>query len=235
MGQPKGILKETVAAGQNVDIAAAADPTYQTLIAAEAALHSHMREKQVWCMTKATFMKFIGMVDSQGQPIASVPIGINGKPERTLLGRTVILNDYMTSLGATIAADTVVAFLFNFKDYVLNTNYQMTVKRYEDNDTEDIVTKAVMLVDGKVIDKKFTCNSNKKSVVDSALSALTIGTLELSPTFDSDVLEYTASTTNASNKITAVTDDPSAVIEIDLDGEAVEMAHHLLGQAEKTL
>ena len=50
---------------------------------------------------------------------------------------------------------------------------------------------------------------------------MTIGTLELSPTFDSDVLEYTASTTNASNKITAVTDDPSAVIEIDLDGEAV--------------
>ena len=45
------------------------------------------------------------------------------------------------------------AFLFNFKDYVLNTNYTMGVKRYEDNDTDDKVTKGIMLVDGKVVDK----------------------------------------------------------------------------------
>mgnify|MGYP000081559087 FL=1 len=36
---------------------------------------------------------------------------------------------------------------------MLNTNYTMTVKKYEDNDTDDMVTKAIMLVDGKVIDK----------------------------------------------------------------------------------
>ena len=29
----------------------------------------------------------------------------------------------------------------------------MTIKRYEDNDTDDQVTKAIMLVDGKVVDK----------------------------------------------------------------------------------
>ena len=29
----------------------------------------------------------------------------------------------------------------------------MTVKKYEDNDTDDMVTKAIMLVDGKVVDK----------------------------------------------------------------------------------
>ena len=113
-------------------------------------------------MTKKTFMKFIGMVDSQKQPIARVNYGINGRPERTLLGRQVILNNYMTSLGATIAADTVVAFLFNPKDYVLNTNYQMTVKKYEDNDTDDQVTKAVMLVDGKVVDKNSLVTITKK-------------------------------------------------------------------------
>ena len=32
----------------------------------------------VWCMTKKTFMKFIGMTDS-GQPIARVNYGINGR------------------------------------------------------------------------------------------------------------------------------------------------------------
>lgn len=34
-------------------------------------------------------------------------------------------------------------------------------------------------------------------------------------------MAYTASTTNASNKVTAATDDPSAVIAIDLDGTPV--------------
>ena len=52
-----------------------------------------------------------------------------------------------------MAAATVFAFLFNFKDYVLNTNYTMTVKKYEDNDTDDQITKGIMLADGKVVDK----------------------------------------------------------------------------------
>lgn len=161
-GQPKGILTETVIEGQNVDIAVSSEPTYSTLVDAEAALPLEYESNAVWFMTKKTFMKFIGMVDSQKQPIARVNYGISGKPERTLLGRQVILNNYMTSLGATIAKDTVVAFLFNPKDYVLNTNYQMTVKKYEDNDTDDQVTKAVMLVDGKVVNKNSLVTVTKK-------------------------------------------------------------------------
>jgi len=61
--------------------------------------------------------------------------------------------DYVKSYAATLAAGTAFAFLFNFKDYVLNTNYAMGVKRYEDNDTDDTVTKGIMLADGKVVDK----------------------------------------------------------------------------------
>jgi len=152
-GQPKGILTETVVTGQNVDIAAADSPTYQTLVDAEAALPLEYENGSVWFMTKKTFMAFIGMVDSQGQPIARVNYGVNGRPERTLLGRSVTLHNYMDSFAVTMASDTVVAFLFNPKDYALNTNYQMTVKKYEDNDTDDMVTKAIMLVDGKVVDK----------------------------------------------------------------------------------
>lgn len=160
-GQPKGILKETAAG--NVEIAASADPTYQTLVDAEGLLPLAYEGGAKWFMTKQTFMKFIGMVDSQKQPIARVNYGINGKPERTLLGREVILNDYMTSLGATIESDTVVAFLFNPQDYVLNTNLAMTVKHYEDNDNDDLVTKAIMLVDGKVVDKNSLITVTKKS------------------------------------------------------------------------
>ena len=161
-GQPKGILKETVADGQNVEIPAAQDVKYATLVEAEAALPLAYESDAVWFMTKKTFMKFVGMVDDQKQPIARVNYGINGRPERTLLGRQVILNDYMTSLGATITEDTVVAFLFNPKDFVLNTNLNMTIKKYEDNDTDDMITKAIMLVDGKVIDKNSLVTITKK-------------------------------------------------------------------------
>ena len=113
-------------------------------------------------MTKKTFMKFVGMVDSNGQPIARVNYGINGKPERTLLGRRVVLNDYMTSLGTTISSDTVVAFLFDWSDYMFNTNYAMRIKTYEDNDTEDQITKAVMICDGKAIDVNSLVTVTKK-------------------------------------------------------------------------
>lgn len=162
-GQPKGILAETAPEGQNIEIAADADVDYETLINAEAALPLAYENDAVWCMTKKTFMKFVGMTDQNGQPIARVNYGIAGRPERTLLGRTVVLNDYMTSLGAPIEEDTVVAFLFNFKDYVLNTNYNITIKRYEDNETDDQVTKALMLVDGKVVDKNSLVTITKKA------------------------------------------------------------------------
>lgn len=163
-GQPKGVLTETVETDQNVDLAASEDPSYQTLVEAEAALPLEYENGAVWNMTKKTFMKFVGMVDANKQPIARVNYGIDGKPERSLLGRKVVLNDYMTSLGATITKDTVVAFLFDWSDYMYNTNYNMTIKTYEDNDTEDQVTKAVMICDGKVIDKNSLVTITKKNV-----------------------------------------------------------------------
>ena len=162
-GQPTGILKETVVEGQNIDVAAAGTLEYGTLISAESALPLAYENGAVWFMTKKTFMSFVGMVDSNGQPIARVNYGIGGSPERILLGRRVILNDYMSSYADTVDTDTVVAFLFNPKDYVLNTNLNMTIKRYEDNDTDDLVTKAVMLADGKVVDKNSLVTITKKN------------------------------------------------------------------------
>lgn len=149
-GKPKGILAETPAAGQEIESAA---PAYADLIAAEAALPQAYENGAVWCMSKKTFMQYYGLTDNNGQPIGRVNYGIAGKPERTLLGRPVVCCDYVTSFATSLAAGTKFAFLFNFKDYVLNTNYAMGVKKYEDNDTDDMVTKGIMLVDGKVVDK----------------------------------------------------------------------------------
>lgn len=128
-------------------------PAYADLIAAEAALPQAYENGAVWCMSKNTFMQYYGLTDSNGQPIGRVNYGIAGKPERFLLGRQVVCCDYVTTYSAGAAENTAFAFLFNFKDYVLNTNYAMGVKKYEDNDTDDKVTKGIMLVDGKVVDK----------------------------------------------------------------------------------
>lgn len=162
-GQPKGVLKETVATGQNVDIAKTKDVEYKTLTEMEAALPLAYENGAVWNMTKTTFMKFIGMTDSNGQPIARINYGVDGKPERTLLGRKVVCNDYMPSLGAAIESDTVVAFLFDWSDYMFNTNYAMRIKNYEDDDTEDQITKAVMICDGKTIDSNSLVTLTKKA------------------------------------------------------------------------
>ena len=158
-GQPKGITKETPATGQAIETAKL---TYEDICKVEGALPQAYEAGAVWCMSKSTFMGFIGMVDQQGQPIARVNYGMAGKPERVLLGRPVVCCDYLNSFAAASAGE-VVAFVFNFKDYVLNTNYAMGVKKYEDNDTDDQVTKGIMLADGKAVDKNSLVTLKKKS------------------------------------------------------------------------
>jgi len=162
--QPKGILTEKVVVGQNIDIAKAEKPMLEHLEGAESALPLAYDNGAVWLMTKKTFMAYSTIKDANGQPVGKVNYGISGKPERVLLGRTVILNDYMDNYIAAPTEDIIPIALFNMKDYVLNTNLNMTIKNYEDNETDDLVTKAIMLVDGKVIDKNSLVTITKKNV-----------------------------------------------------------------------
>lgn len=146
----KGILAETPVTGQALTAKAL---SYKLLVDAEAALPVEYEANAVYCMTKKTFMGFIGMEDAEGQPIARVNYGIGGKPERTLLGRPVVLCNYLDSFSSTLTTGKIFAFIFNFADYAMNTVYDMGVQRKQDWDTEDLLTKAVMAVDGKVVDK----------------------------------------------------------------------------------
>ena len=147
---PRGILAETPATGQALT---ASELTYAKLVEAEAALPEAYEPGAVWCMSKKTFMSFIGMEDANGQPIARTNYGIGGRPERILLGRPVVTSgDYLTSFSAATAG-TIFAFIFNFADYTLNTVYDLGIQRRQDWDTEEMQVKAVMSCDGKVIDK----------------------------------------------------------------------------------
>ena len=120
---PKGILDETPPTGQALTTKKI---DYELLVNAEAALPQAYEANARWCMTKKTFMAFVGMTDAEGQPIARINYGIGGRPERTLLGREVILcGDYMDSFSASLEQGKIFAFLFNFSNYVLNTNYDL--------------------------------------------------------------------------------------------------------------
>ena len=150
-GMPTGILSNTPDTGKALTVEKL---EYKTLIDAESAIPTEYEAGTKWCMTKKTFMQFVGMTDLNGQPIARVNYGINGKPERTLLGRDVVL--YIPQAGSKLkdyAASNMFAFLFDFSDYVLNTNYDLGISHAKDWDNEDHKTKAVLACDGKVIDK----------------------------------------------------------------------------------
>ena len=144
-GQPTGILNGTLTSYE-VTSEKTSGVTYGDLIAMEAKLPVEYEATAKWFMTKAQYLAFVGMVDTAGQPIARVDHGIDGKPARTLLGREVIVHPYSTEMGSYLAG------LYNFKDYVLNTIYDMGIQRKQDWDTEDFLTKAVMGVDGKPVD-----------------------------------------------------------------------------------
>ena len=60
------------------------------------------------------------------------------------------------------------------------------------------------------------------TVYDTTLSALTIGSLTLDPTFDAATVSYTATTSNATNTITATAAAEGATVAITVNGSTVE-------------
>lgn len=146
-GQPTGILTQDVPTGQTITLKDTTThiPTYAELVAAEAALPVEYENTAKWFMTKKQFMAFVGMVDDNGQPIARVDYGIENGAVRRLLGREVIVHPYATEMGDNVAG------IYDFRDYVLNTIFDLGIQRKQDWDTEDYLTKAVMSVDGKPV------------------------------------------------------------------------------------
>lgn len=143
---PEGIIHGTLTSNEVVS-EKTSGVTYKDLVAMEAALPIEYDATAKYFMTKAQFLAFVGMTDTEGQPIARVDWGFENRPRRMLMGREVIVHPYATEMGSYLAG------LYDFKDYVLNTIYDMGVTRQQDWDTEDLRTKAVMSVDGKPVSR----------------------------------------------------------------------------------
>ncbi len=162
-GAPEGILtKETE---NKVEIPAGEGIEYKTFVETEAKLPSaYDGPDTVYLMTKETFMSYFGITDTNGQPIARINAGLDGKPSYNILGREVIPADgYMSNYSDSVEEDTTVAAVFNLKDYILNEVMGVQISRYTDPENDQTVIKAVMLADGKVIDDSSLVKVVKKS------------------------------------------------------------------------
>ena len=142
-GMPTGILSQDAPEGQTITLDG--EPTFSKLVEAEGALPIEYENTAKWVMTKKAWAKVEGMVDDNKQPIARVNYGLDGRIARVFCGREVVLIPYAEEMGDNFA------FIYDFKDYVLNTIYDMGIQRKQDWDTEDQRIKAVMSVDGKPV------------------------------------------------------------------------------------
>ncbi|SHF16458.1 phage major capsid protein [Caloramator proteoclasticus] len=156
-GMPKGIINHTseIPAEQQITMASADmgkwDKWKKNVFAK---IPLAYEGKGLFIMSKATFEGYIdGMVDNNGQPIARTNYGITGAPVRRFGGYDVLVvePDYLPNYD-TANADDVFAIFVDLNEYVFNSNMQMTMKRYFDEDTDEWIDKATLIGDGKLRD-----------------------------------------------------------------------------------
>jgi len=152
--QPLGITKDTkITASQKVSVTAVELKSWEKWSKIFSKVPKAKRPGTVLILNDETWEgDILGMVDSNGQPIARVNIGLNGEDRPVFKGKEVItVEDSLPTFEAAASGD-VFGILVNLKDYTINSNMQMTVKRYFDENTDEWITKATLIADGKLID-----------------------------------------------------------------------------------
>jgi HK97 family phage major capsid protein len=154
-GQPLGFtLDARVPAAQIVEFAAA-DATFDgwiTKLLSNIPLAYRKKKTGIILMNSGTWDKYVqGLVDTNGQPIARMTMGLDGEMQYRFLGKKVLLRDEITNLVGAGLSEVVCAYI-DLKDYLVNTNLQITTRRYFDEDTDEYVQKSTMICDGKLAD-----------------------------------------------------------------------------------
>jgi HK97 family phage major capsid protein len=105
-------------------------------------------------MASGTFEGYIdGMTDAQGQPIGRVNYGITEGAQERFGGKPVIeVEDDVIANYDDAAVGDVVAIYCNLNNYGINSNMQLQMYRYLDQDKNEYVDKAILIADGKLID-----------------------------------------------------------------------------------
>lgn len=110
--------------------------------------------KGEFIMAQGTFDGYIdGMEDKNGQPIGRVNYGIDGGETYRFGGKMVetVEDDVITPYESASEGDVIAVFV-NLADYVINSNMQLTTVKWTDHDTNEVKTKVMLIVDGKLAD-----------------------------------------------------------------------------------
>ena len=155
-GKPLGITQDTrVPAGNKVSMSAADMGDWeQWKKKVFAKMPIAYKRNACFIMAGGTWEGYIdGMVDANGQPIARVNYSITDAIQERFAGKEVIqVEDDVIKPFDTASNGDVVAVYMNLNDYDVNSNMQMTMIRYTDQDTNQIVDKAILVADGKLLD-----------------------------------------------------------------------------------
>lgn len=105
-------------------------------------------------MASGTFEGYIdGMVDKNGQPVGRVNYGITDGPQERFGGKEVIqVEDDIIAPYDDASTGDVVAIYCNLNNYAINSNMQLQMYRYLDQDKNEWVDKAILIADGKLLD-----------------------------------------------------------------------------------
>ena len=164
-GQPLGIANDTdIPVAQVLEVKAIDIGKYQTWTSIIAKMPRRYRSRAVIIMSDLDWNKYIvGMVDANGQPVARTTYGLDTVQQERFLGREVIpVEDYLPSIDDADVGD-VFGIICNLSDYIINSNMQITYKRYFDENTDEWISKSTMICDGKLGDKNGVILLKKKT------------------------------------------------------------------------
>ena len=164
-GQPLGITKHTEV--KEVELDEDEIKTYRGWIKAKKAVPASYKKRISFILNDADFTNYIeGMVDQNGQPVGRVNYGLNGEETTKVLGKEAILveDDYLPSFD-TAEEGNVFGIICDLSDYIFNSNMEIVIKRYFDEDTDQWITKATLIGDGKMSSKQSVVLLKKKNKV----------------------------------------------------------------------
>lgn len=165
--QPEGILTEAAKSTsripkENIITFSAADmedwKQWQKKLFAKIPL-SMRKLRPEFVMTAETFeSNIMTLEDTNGRPVYRETYNpVTGDESATFKGRNVIFVEEggFKSFDTAATGDYFGMLWVPEKAYLLNSNMQFSYKKYFDEDTNQWVTKALVIVDGKVLDGKY--------------------------------------------------------------------------------
>jgi len=153
--KPLGITKDTrVPTGNVISLTEAEFKSWEAWQKKVVAKIKKSYQNGEFIMEQSTYSGYInGMVDADGQPIARTNYGIDNGETYYFAGKHVETTegDIIKSFDSAAVGD-VVAIFCDLKNYVLNSNLQITANEWYDHDTHETKNNMVLICDGKLAD-----------------------------------------------------------------------------------